>query len=58
MPKLRRPVKQETKKATYLIEFPSTKMRDDFKVLCAKQGVSMKDRIIELIQDDLEKGEE
>lgn len=57
MPKLRRPVKQETKKATYLIEFPSTKMRDEFKVLCARHGVSMKDRIIELIQDDLEKGE-
>lgn len=58
MPRLRKPVKQETKKATYLIEFPDAKMRDEFKVLCAKRGVSMKERIVELIKDDLEKGKE
>lgn len=58
MPRLRKPVKQETKKATYLIEFPDVKMRDEFKVLCAKRGVSMKERIVELIKDDLEKGKE
>lgn len=58
MPRLRKPIKQEVKKATYLVEFPDAKMRDEFKVLCAKRGVSMKDRIAELIADDLEKGKE
>lgn len=55
MPKLK-PVKQEAPKPTYLIEFPNATMRNDFKILCAKRGVSMKERIVELIEDDLEKG--
>lgn len=58
MPRLRKPVKPEIKKATYLIEFPTSQMRDEFKILCARHGVSMKDRIIELIAEDLEKGKE
>lgn len=56
MPKLAYTEEQNSKKATYLIEFPNSKMRDGFKVLCAKRGVSMKDRIVELIAEDLEKG--
>lgn len=56
MPRLK-PVQQE-KKPTYLIEFPDKEMRNDFKIHCAKHKASMKERILELIQEDLEKGKE
>lgn len=57
MPRLKKAVKQETK-PTYLFEFPDAKLRSEFKILCAKRGVSMKERILELIMNDLEKGKE
>lgn len=56
MPKIK-PV-HNGKKPTYLIEFPNMEMRNNFKVHCAKHGASMKERILELIQEDLEKGKE